>query len=125
MKYYGTVRSGQLKLKDQIRFNNTLKSFEGKEVVIKIREKEDGRSVEQNALWWSWMAIIGNSIGHTKEEMHTILKYKFLQRTKVIDGKEIITLKSTATLDKNEFNQLINDVFFWANDTLNIRLPNE
>ena len=125
MKYYGIVINGQLKLKDQIRFNNTLQSFEGKEVVIKIREKEDGRSIEQNALWWSWMTIISNSIGHTKEEMHTILKYKFLQRTKVIDGKEIITLKSTATLDKNEFNQLINDVSFWANDTLNIRLPNE
>jgi|TARA_R100000664_G_C2749130_1_gene136526 hypothetical protein len=125
MKYFGIVTKGKLKLKDQTRFNNTLQSFEGKEVVIKIREKEDGRSIEQNALWWRWMTIIGSSIGHTKEEMHTILKYKFLQRTKIVDGKEIITLKSTATLSKDEFNQLINDVFFWANDTLNIRLPNE
>jgi hypothetical protein len=125
MKCFGIVVKGKLKLKDQIRFNNDLQAFEGKEIVIKIRKKEDGRSIEQNALWWQWMAIIGNSIGHTKEDMHTILKYKFLQRTKVIDGKEIITLKSTATLNKDEFNQLINDVFFWANDTLNINLPRE
>ena len=57
--------------------------------------------------------------------MSTILKYKFLQRTNVIDGKEIITLKSTATLSKDEFNLLLNDVNYWSNDTLNIILPRE
>jgi hypothetical protein len=125
MKHFGTVKNGKLILKDKIRFKNEVQSYNGKEVVIKIREKQDSRSIEQNALWWTWMTIIGNSIGYSKEDMHKVLKYKFLKRKEVKDGVETIVIKSTATLSKNEFNQLLNDVYYWANDTLNIRLPSE
>lgn len=125
MKHFGSIRNGKLILKDRIRFDNEIEAFENKEIVIRIREKRDARSLEQNSLWWVWCTILAFELGYTKDEMSTILKYKFLQRTNVIDGKEIITLKSTATLSKDEFNLLLNDVYYWANDTLNIILPRE
>jgi len=125
MKHFGRVRNGKLILKDRTKFDSDIEAFEDKEIVIRIREKRDARSMEQNSLWWVWCSILGYELGYLKDEMATILKYKFLQRTKVVNGKEIITLKSTTTLSKDEFNLLLNDVYFWANDSLNIILPRE
>ena len=43
----------------------------------------------------------------------------------MIDGEIHQGLKSTTTLSKEEFSKLTKDVFYWANDTLKINLPNE
>lgn len=125
MKHFGKVLRGKLILKDRVRFKNELSDLEGRDIVIKVREKETGRSIEQNSLFWVWMSIIGAEIGYTKQEMAMIIKYKFLQRTKVIDGEYVTTIKSTATLSQDEFTQFLSDIYFWANDTLSIALPNE
>jgi len=124
MKHFGKIQDGKLKLKDKIRFNNDLSKFEGKDIVIKIREVEIGRSIEQNALYWKWVDIIAKELGYQKEQMNLLIKYKFLQRETVNEhGSVTIDLKSTATLTKEEFRKFMNDVFFWANDTFNINLP--
>tara|TARA_R100001440_G_scaffold171_1_gene496 strand:- start:1091 stop:1471 length:381 start_codon:yes stop_codon:yes gene_type:complete len=92
---------------------------------IEITLLEDSRSNKQNKLWWTWAQIIGDTLGYSKNEIHDILKAKFLTREYIQDGKTKKYIKSTATLSKSEFNKLTNDVFFWANDTLNINLPHE
>tara|TARA_R100001509_G_C4857401_1_gene212198 strand:- start:94 stop:474 length:381 start_codon:yes stop_codon:yes gene_type:complete len=92
---------------------------------IEITLLEDSRSNKQNKLWWTWAKIIGDTLGYSKNEIHDILKAKFLTREYIQDGKTKKYIKSTATLSKSEFNKLTNDVFFWANDTLNINLPHE
>ena len=83
MKQFGRVENGKLKLKDKIRFNNDLSKFEGKDIVIKIREVEVGRSMEQNALYWKWVDIMANELGYEKQQMSMLIKYKFLQRETV------------------------------------------
>ena len=124
MKHFGTVKKGKIIFKDKIRLKNNLIELEGKEIVLRVRESEDGRSIEQNALWWKWMEIIGNEIGMNKEETHTLLKYKFLKRDVVKEDGTIETvLKGTSTLTVEEFNKLMSEVLFFANDTLNVRLP--
>ena len=124
MKHFGKIQDGKLKLKDKIRFNNDLSMYEGKEIVIKIREVEIGRSIEQNALYWKWVDIMAKELGYQKEQMNLLIKYKFLQRETVNEhGSVTIDLKSTATLTKEEFTKFMNDVLFWANDTFNINLP--
>ena len=56
--------------------------------------------------------------------MHELIKYKFLKRNIVNDdGGEEIIIKSTTTLTVKEFNQLMNDLLYWSNDTLGINLP--
>ena len=124
MKHFGKIQDGKLKLKDKIRFNNDLIKYEGKEIVIKIREVEIGRSIEQNALYWKWVDIMANELGYQKEQMSMLIKYKFLKRETINEhGSVTIDLKSTATLTKEDFTKFMNDVFFWANDTFNINLP--
>ena len=71
------------------------------------------------------MDILSNEIGYTKEEMHELIKYKFLRRNIVDDkGVESVVIKSTTTLTTKEFTMLMNDLLYWSNDTLNINLPN-
>tara|TARA_Y100000401_G_scaffold63870_1_gene50744 strand:+ start:1905 stop:2288 length:384 start_codon:yes stop_codon:yes gene_type:complete len=124
MKTFGKIKKGKLILNNKDKFNLELKQFEGKDIIIKIEERSPNRSKEQNSLWWKWMDLIGLEIGYTKEETHQLMKYKFLKRSVVnIDGYEETIIKGTSTLTHKEFSALMNNVHFFANDTLNINLP--
>jgi len=124
MKHFGKVYQGQLKLNNKRLFMDSLMEFEGKEIEIRIRERSANRSKEQNSLYWIWIDILSKEIGYTKEEMHTLIKYKFLKRNIVDEnGVESETIKSTTTLTTKEFTLFMNDLLFWANNTLSINLP--
>ena len=124
MKTFGKIKKGKLILNNKDKFNLELKQFEGKDIIVKIEERSPNRSKEQNSLWWKWMDLIGLEIGYTKEETHQLMKYKFLKRSVVnIDGYEETIVKGTSTLTHKEFSALMNNVHFFANDTLNINLP--
>tara|TARA_R100001224_G_scaffold103469_1_gene76205 strand:- start:345 stop:728 length:384 start_codon:yes stop_codon:yes gene_type:complete len=124
MRTFGKIKKGKLILNNKDKFNLELKQFEGKDIIIKIEERSPNRSKEQNSLWWKWMDLIGLEIGYTKEETHQLMKYKFLKRSVVnIDGYEETIIKGTSTLTHKEFSALMNNVHFFANDTLNINLP--
>ena len=109
MKHFGIVKNKKLSLNNERRFKDSLIEFEGKEVEIRIRERSNNRSKEQNSLYWKWIDILSKEIGFTKDEMHELIKYKFL--------------KSTTTLTTKEFTLLMNDLLYWSSDTLNINLP--
>ena len=124
MKAFGKVEKGKLVLNNERKFKDSLHLFEGNEIEIRIRIRSNNRSREQNSLYWQWINILSKETGITKEEMHELIKYKFLARNIVNDnGVEEVILKSTTTLTVKEFNQLMNDVLFWSNDTLGINLP--
>jgi len=124
MKHFGTVKNKKLSLNNERRFNDSLIEFEGKEVEIRIRVRSNNRSKEQNSLYWKWVDILSKEIGFTKDEMHELIKYKFLKRNIVDDkGVESVVLKSTTTLTVKEFTLLMNDLLYWSSDTLNINLP--
>ena len=126
MKHFGKILKGKIVFDDKAKFiNDVAKMSDGIRVVIEVREAENVRTNNQNRLWWSWMTIIGNELGYDKNSIHDILKYKFLLREEMIDGEIHQSLKSTTTLTKKEFQKLTQDVFYWANDTFNINLPNE
>ena len=124
MKHFGTVKNKKLSLNNERMFNDSLSEFEGKEIEIRIRVRSNNRSKEQNSLYWKWIDILSKETGFTKDEMHELIKYKFLKRNIVDDkGIESVVLKSTTTLTTKEFTLLMNDLLYWSSDTLNINLP--
>tara|TARA_R100001244_G_scaffold116602_1_gene86703 strand:- start:959 stop:1342 length:384 start_codon:yes stop_codon:yes gene_type:complete len=124
MRVFGTVNRGKLILNNERIFKDQLHIFEGNEVEIRIRVRSNNRSREQNSLYWQWINIMSNETGFTKEEMHELIKYKFLARNIVDDnGDEEVIVKSTTTLTVKEFSKLMNDVLYWSSDTLGINLP--
>ena len=121
MKIYGRVNNGKLisSLNEK-----SLKIFEGEEVEIRIRVSSNNRSNEQNSLYWKWIEILSNDLGYTKTELHELIKYKFLKReSKNKDGETTVVIKSTSTLTIKEFNEFMNDILYWSNNTLEISLP--
>tara|TARA_R110002012_G_scaffold150099_1_gene309413 strand:- start:666 stop:1049 length:384 start_codon:yes stop_codon:yes gene_type:complete len=124
MKAFGTIKNGKLILNNERRFNDNLNIFEGEEIEIKIKVRTNNRSNEQNSLYWKWINIMSEETGFTIEEMHELVKYKFLKRTSINNnGVEEVKLKSTTTLSVKEFTKLMDDVLYWSNNTLNINLP--
>mgnify|MGYP003128062562 FL=1 len=66
MKHFGRVKKGILKLNNKELFNDQLQQYEGKEVVIKIVERNNNRTKDQNSLFWKWVDIISKETGYTK-----------------------------------------------------------
>ena len=126
MKYSVKISKGKIIYQTNTKLLEYIQTISDDTIAeIEITLLEDSRSNKQNKLWWTWAQIIGDTLGYSKNEIHDILKAKFLTREYIQDGKTKKYIKSTATLSKSEFNKLTNDVFFWANDTLNINLPHE
>ena len=124
MKQFGTIKRGKLILNNKQQFQDQLVEFEGKDVVIKITERNNNRTKDQNSLFWKWIEIISNHTGYTKEETKELISYKFLQRERVdAEGYTETYLRGTSTLSKKEFNEFMNEVSYWSNSTLNITLP--
>jgi|TARA_R100000084_G_scaffold70667_1_gene31317 hypothetical protein len=124
MKAFGTIKNGKLILNNERRFNDNLNIFEGEEIEIRIKVRTNNRTTEQNSLYWKWINIMSEETGFTKEEMHELVKYKFLKRTSINNnGVEEVKLKSTTSLTVKEFTKLMDDVLYWSNNTLNINLP--
>jgi|TARA_R110001606_G_C15349921_1_gene647465 hypothetical protein len=124
MKQFGIIKKGKLILNNKHQFNQQLIELEGKEVVIKIVERGNRRTNDQNSLFWKWVEIISNETGYTKEETKELISYKFLQRERIdAEGYTEMYLKGTSTLSKKEFNEFMNQLSFWSNSTLNITLP--
>ena len=127
MKAFGKILKGKIIFDDKAKFINEIAQFDDDiKIVIEVREAKDIRTNAQNRLWWKWIEIISDELGYEdKQEIHNILKYKLLLKEEMIDGEIHQGLKSTTTLTKEEFSKLTQDVFYWANDTFNINLPNE
>ena len=45
---------------------------------VVVREHKKDRSAQQNSLYWSWLTIIGNALGESKEAMAKLYKDRFL-----------------------------------------------
>ena len=90
-------------------------------VEVKLYEKT--RSKAQNRLYWKWLTVISDYTGHTKEELHAELAYRFLEPLVLtIEGKEVTMVRSTTGLKVKEFTEYLNDIEMFAHD-LSLVLP--
>ncbi|MGW8178838.1 MAG: hypothetical protein ACWGQW_08765, partial [bacterium] len=90
---------------------------------IEIKKVESKRSLSQNALYWMWVTIIANDIGHTKDEMHDLLRFTLLNPiTTEVMGRVIEQLPSTTKMKTKEFVEYLNAIEMWAAD-FGILLP--
>tara|TARA_R110002167_G_scaffold50874_2_gene147792 strand:+ start:5606 stop:5986 length:381 start_codon:yes stop_codon:yes gene_type:complete len=126
LNFTGKIIKGKIVWNNKTVLVDYIRGIEdGTNISVEITETPNLRTNKQNKLWWAWMKIISKELGYSKNEIHDILKYKFLLREEIIEGETNQYIKSTSTLTKTEFNKLTQDVFYWSNETLNINLPND
>lgn len=120
--------SGRLKL-NRRRLADLLKLRRDCELVLIIEKKHATRSLAQNAYYWSGVVgTIAEYTGYTPEEVHELLKAKFLPKTLAIpdaNGEVVTELtigQSTTKLNKLEFGEYIEAIRKWAGESLGLEI---
>ena len=129
LEIHSKVKDGRL-VANRAALSRSLADYEGKEVIISIRERKNTRSNLQNAYYWAAVVpIVRDAMrdaGHrlTIEEMHLMLRAKFLNEPLHLgDGTFIDQIRSTTSLTKSEFSNYIEDIREWCLEYLNTDIP--
>ena len=100
--------------------------------IVEVKKKRNTRSNNQNSYYWKCIVQeLGNSLGYFPDEMHSILRTKFLSEWEMIEinNKKIGLNKvgSTTDLNTKAFEIYAEQIRVWAISELGIRLllPNE
>ena len=83
------------------------------------------RTSPQNRYYWGVViSILSEHTGFKSEEMHEVLKYKFLRRESITKNeKHFERLASTIELNTIEFIKYISDIVIWASSELSLQIP--
>jgi len=129
------VIAGHLGADGQIRANKKLlrQLLHGRrecEVEIIIRRAYATRSIKANAFYWGVvLQALAEHTGHLPEELHSVLKAKFLPKALAVcdlNGTiqgEFVIGGSTTSLSVEEFTSYLDRVIEWANESLGVLIP--
>ena len=130
MKHFASVIDGKLTLLAPNLFKEAVRLLDGKDVTLTI-ERSNKRSSPQNRYYWGGvipiiqygMQEVGVKMSH--DQIHELLKYKFLIQDVVTDDGEILmqTIGSTTKLNTVKFNEYIDNIREWAWEYLSIEVP--
>lgn len=105
----GKLKDGKLVLDNERWFRTMLLKYEDTDKLRIIVEKERGtRSLRQQGYYWGIvLKYIAAHVGEHAEDLHEILKAKFLKRRRVWRGADLTILASTTKLNSIEFGEYI------------------
>lgn len=81
-----------------------------KEGDLELGKFKNKRSNSQNDLYWAMLKEIGDYCGYSEEELHDMFRFKYLSEKKTVAGSEIYAIKSTTSLNVDEFKNYIKDI---------------
>lgn len=100
------------------------------ELELIIDRKHATRSLAQNRLYWKvYVGLIAEHTGYTPEEVHELLKAKFLPKKFTLADTQgeitdqFVIGRSTTRLNKIEFGQYLEEIAKWAAESLGIVMP--
>jgi hypothetical protein len=79
-----------------------------------IQESKSKRTLEQNSRLWVLYKSIGDFIGYTPDEVHSIMAFKFLRGQKQIGDKVEEYLLSTTQLNTEQMAEYQSNIEIWA-----------
>lgn len=121
-----------LKITNRKAFLEHLRTFIGCEIVITIEKKKRKRSELQNAYYHGvilpcvrmGLKDMGFQEYRTNEQVHDLLKYRFLKTDSANEhGQFIERIKSTTELSTSEFMDFIAEIQQFSAEFLNISIP--
>ena len=123
MIFVGSVKEGKLILDLPSSFNRYLITLEGKRVTCEVKRFVKKRTDPQNKFYWAVVVdILSKELGYEKEEIHLMLRERFLR---IHDERhpDFVIAKSTTKLNTQEFNEYIEAIQRWAAQELQIYIP--
>lgn len=81
---------------------------------VQVTERKPIRNLSQNDKYWAILDGLSDHLGYTKDELHELLKYKYLKYAKEIAGQPVVVVPSTSDLDTAQFAEYIENVLSFA-----------
>lgn len=104
MIFYGKIKELSFKPNNIRAWLDFLENNDDKKVVIEIELEKSKRTLDQNALYWSYLEIIEKETGNLATDLHELFKRKFLPPIqKKILGIDFKIPSTTTNLSKVEF----------------------
>lgn len=111
-KFYGLSTSGNVQFERWPDVSRYLTTMDCKRVEIVIKPYKPRRSNPQNKYYHGVIIpILADHFGYTHDEMHDAIKWEFLKKK---EEDKPATVGSTAKLETDQFNQLIEKIKRWA-----------
>ena len=118
--FTGSVDNGGLKFDRRSSVDEYIGTLIGQRVEVIIRKPRTKRSDVQNSYYWGVVIeLLSKELGYDKDEIHEILKYKFLQS----NAMGMPYVKSTTKLSTGEFEEYLSKIKRWAAEFLHIVIP--
>lgn len=97
---------------------------EGIRYDVTIKRHRERRTLDQNRLYFLWMACLSDETGQSKDDLHEYFKQLYLgfEQRAVLNGRVYIS-PSTAALNTKQFSDYLNKIQMFANTELGIILP--
>ena len=77
---------------------------------VEVKPFAFNRSTQQNKKYWSLIGELGSFLGYDEQEMHELMKYKFLSYKQEMLGDEMTVVPSTSKLTIKEFVEYLEKV---------------
>ena len=114
----------------QMLFNH-LKDLDS-DYIVDVKKQRNNRSNMQNNYYWKCIVqVLAQELGYFNDEMHDILRAKFLNEWEMIEINDrkigLNKIVSTTSLNTKSFEVYAEQIRIWALSDLGIRLmlPNE
>lgn len=111
------VAHGQIGEGGKLTFNSPewlegmLARYKPCDITILLERQKNSPTTEQWGYLWGVVYVEASKVtGHTPEELHEIMKSKFLRRKKVWRGTEITTVRGASDLTMDELASFIDQV---------------
>jgi hypothetical protein len=92
---------------------------------VKVDVAKEKRSLNQNRLYWLWVACIEQETGNDKNNLHEFFTLEFLPLIQQMVFKKLIYKRtSTTTLDTKQFTEYLNKIQIFSSTELGLTLPN-
>lgn len=125
------TRRGKLHIRNRAAFDSVVATLpDGLELELELTRLRATRSQQQNAGYWGVIVqALSEHTGYTPEEVHDILKAKFLpKRLAILKGNgdvvdEFVMGGSTRGLSTVEFGEYMEQIKMWAASELEVYIP--
>ena len=121
---------GVLSLRNRKTFDRQLRLLKDGEYLVSVYPAERSRSMNQNAYYWGVVIeALSEHTGYRPEELHELMKARFLPRGKtgtfgngILDGAYVFG-GSTTKLTKSEMSEYTERIRQWAAQDLDFVIP--
>lgn len=120
-----TKRGGTVQFLETLhrRLDTQLSLLSNGDYTLKIERPLRPRTLNQNRIFWLWMACIETETGTPRQDIHDHLCTLYLRRQTEIGGQQRTVVGGTSALTVEAMTRFLNEVQAWAASELGITLP--